>query len=38
MGRQILGTDAILNFISKDSVNWTMIKLCSVYKFVGYLV
>jgi len=38
MSKQILGTDAILNFISKDAVNWTMIKLCSVYKFVGYLV
>lgn len=38
MGRQILRTDAILNFISKDAVNWTMIKLCSVYKFVGFLV
>lgn len=38
MGRQILETGAILNFISKDSVNWTMIKLCSVCKFVSFLV
>lgn len=38
MSRQISGTDAILNFISKDAVNWTMIKLCSVYRFVGFLV
>jgi hypothetical protein len=38
MVRRILRTDAILNFISKDAVNRTMIKLCSVYKFVGFLV
>jgi hypothetical protein len=38
MSRKILENEKVLNFVSRDAVNWTMVKLCSVYKFVGFLI
>lgn len=38
MSGRILQNEAVLNFICRDAVNRLMIKICSVYKYVGFLI
>jgi hypothetical protein len=38
MSRKILENEKVLDFVSRDAVNWALTRLCSVYKFVGLLI
>ena len=35
---KILENDILLNFVSRDAVAWTLVKIFTAYKYVGFLI
>jgi hypothetical protein len=38
MNEQILKSEVLLEIVSNDFVSWTLVKLCSAYKYVSLFV